>query len=404
MRFQLTTPTEFQNNHIALKIERLPGCLIRANIEVAPIASKAAYSKALRNIKKEVVIPGFRKGKAPDNIILKSFAKNIDREWEQVLVDNAIQEAISLAKLHPNGREALKKVQVKALSQEEPSHIVVELELMPEVPHVDPSNLKLEAYVDENSFENEYDKEMETLKLSHADWKELGEKAIEEGDYAALDITDADDENTKYCENQKFHVKNGLMANWLYQILLGKKVNETFEVTSEPNKELGEEGEAKKCLVTVKSVLFPELPQEDDALAQKCKTETIDNLKEKVRSKVENARENRKRVSLIRQVRDQLIENYPFDLPHSKQGLLGVADEHERLWLMAQKVAVDQKIQVTEAELNQALYEHWMQLAMQGNKVDSPEAFAEDEHFKLKLYVNILMEKALGYLVDAAKK
>jgi trigger factor len=94
VRFTLSSAqTQFQNENMTVDLKRDPGCLIRLDISLSPLATQAAYQKALKTVNKEVSIPGFRKGKAPQTLILKNYSQHVDREWRELLLNTAFGEA-----------------------------------------------------------------------------------------------------------------------------------------------------------------------------------------------------------------------------------------------------------------------------------------------------------------------
>ena len=50
--------------------EKLPASQIGLEIEITPEITKQKYEQAVRNLTKTVNIPGFRKGKVPQQILL----------------------------------------------------------------------------------------------------------------------------------------------------------------------------------------------------------------------------------------------------------------------------------------------------------------------------------------------
>ena len=63
-----------QNENVRFTIHHKPACIVEFDVEALEPLVKSAHKKAARTISKEVTLPGFRKGKAPEEMILKNFA------------------------------------------------------------------------------------------------------------------------------------------------------------------------------------------------------------------------------------------------------------------------------------------------------------------------------------------
>jgi hypothetical protein len=65
--------TEYKNDRLTVNIETAPGCLVKLDARLSPKAVEEAYLKTVKDTNKQVSIPGFRKGKAPNDKIIKEF-------------------------------------------------------------------------------------------------------------------------------------------------------------------------------------------------------------------------------------------------------------------------------------------------------------------------------------------
>lgn len=396
----MSTITEQKNEHLSVKVERHPGCIAKLEIEVSPTAARAAYEKAFKNIKREVSIPGFRKGKAPDEVINQNFKKAINEEWENVLLRTSVNDTLELTKITPNGQEGFKKIQVKKASLEEPSLIVAELECRPEIPDVDFTSFNLDIPAEKRPFEEELKLAMHNVQLQHATWTELDDKAIEEKDYVLLDIESAEDPEQKFCEGGRFHVEKGTMADWLHRLLLEKRVGDVFEGVSDPAETNSDSNEPVRCRVTVKAVQAAELPAWDDELAALCKCADAEELKSNVTKQLENFLSHKKQESLAGQVREQLLTRYAFDMPAVNKTLPFLTNEKQLLWLICSKIAREQHINISERELSAATMQFYMSNAQAGNDIE--EYTKSPELLQTMIYVELLTQKVLNFIAGKA--
>ena len=124
---------EFKNDNVDVSVARLPGCLVKFEITVHPKATEAAYKQATKAVKKEVSIPGFRKGKASDALVQQHYAPHVDREFRDVVVQTAYHEAVTLSKTYPINEKSIKQPQLKSCSKEDGARVVIEMETLPVV-------------------------------------------------------------------------------------------------------------------------------------------------------------------------------------------------------------------------------------------------------------------------------
>src|SRR5690606_934781 len=125
-----------------VELQRQNNCKIKLVVKASEALANEARKDAIKQIAKEVSIPGFRKGKAPAAIIEKKYPKAVIEQWEKSFADLSFKEAQRLAKvplLNGNSRisfhlESLKKEGGEASFQ---------FETEPNVPDVDPSKLNL---------------------------------------------------------------------------------------------------------------------------------------------------------------------------------------------------------------------------------------------------------------------
>lgn len=75
-------------------IERSSGCRHILGIEVPADRMSEDYEKVVRSYQSEARVPGFRKGKAPADVVEKRFGKNIVEDAKEHLVPKFYQEAV----------------------------------------------------------------------------------------------------------------------------------------------------------------------------------------------------------------------------------------------------------------------------------------------------------------------
>ena len=175
MRSILTTDKEstFQNDNIQTNVKKLPGCRILLDVTVSPKAVAAAREKAVAAVRKKISLPGFRKGKAPDSMIRDKYAKSIDKESEDILLNTTFDEAIKLINIFPFNRNSVKSASVKSLSKEEGAKISYEYECAPHIPTISPNSLKIKNVEIKPVTEQQIERTIQNLSIQSGEWEKL---------------------------------------------------------------------------------------------------------------------------------------------------------------------------------------------------------------------------------------
>lgn len=425
---------EVKTAHTTAQVQRLPGCRIRLEIQVDAEATKAAYAKAVKNVSKEVSLPGFRKGKAPEALILKQYGKHVTREWHDLIANAAFQEFLQTTNLLPFTREkSVRRVEVKSASLETGSHVIIEYETSPAVPKVDKAQIKIEPYPRHVVTEKNIDERIHNLQLHYADWSIVNDRPIQEGDFVDLDIVAIDSHPQRtICEDMRFEVAEGKMGGWMRKLLIGRNLHESVEGISEreENDETSAaDFQATQCRITVKSIYTTQLPTLDEAFAKKLGLKDIADLRPKVVDELNRRADAEVKDRHRAQVEEQLLRLYPFEIPSSiidEQKRVMVAERLHRLKQSGTTEPMDQLRKEVENAVEQELHRAYRLFFLCRSVADahniqvlqneiydemgrqmmmSPEQAAAfqnmgAEEVQSKLFVNVLSRKALDYLAS----
>ena len=121
---------------------RKPSCVVEFDIEATDPLVKEAHKIAIKRVAKEVSLPGFRKGKAPDELVVKNYSNDIDKEWQQEIADLRFHESENLAKIPMLHRDAKVTYKMKSHSHDG-ALLTLCFETEPTIPSVDPKLMQL---------------------------------------------------------------------------------------------------------------------------------------------------------------------------------------------------------------------------------------------------------------------
>lgn len=422
----------FENEQVKVQLEKHPGCQVVMHIEVVPLAAEAAYDKAIKAVNREVSLPGFRKGKAPAQMILQRYASHVDQEWREILVQTAFKEGVTISQTYPLTQEKIKKPELKQVSKEKGALITFAFESSPAIPVIDPKDLTLKKIEKKPITEKEINEALENLRIHHAEWVEISDRPVQENDYIDVDIENADKPGDFICQNTRFEVADKKMGNWMRELVVGKSVDDVVEGMSERSDEMDPDAPfvPTHCKITIKAIKTANLPEINDELAKKMGSQSASELRERVEKSLQQQAEEYIRESLRHQLDTILAGKYPFDIPASlvssemKNRIDHVRREmqktgksekeiseqvesmaqslHEdvvrafRLFFISRKVADENKISVSQGELVKELM---MQLYSQSSPMDTA---MDTEEARSKIYVNLLSKKVKDFLIDRA--
>lgn len=394
-----------QNENLTVNITKKPHCQVIFDIIVNPRPVVAAYQKALKNINKEVNIPGFRKGKAPDKLILEKYSSAIQQEFVDIVLNTAFHEAIQLTNLHPLKDGETKRPKVHECSIEKGAHFTLDFETRPIIPAVKVDELQLKKITPPEVTKKEQDNALQNLIIQFAKYEPINDRPAEENDFADLDMFILEDPPRQVVHNQRTYLASTGLPEWLRRKVIGLKAGESAEGMTEQDLSLVEPDPHFKSLpfrVIVNAIWNGNLPAIDENLAKKVGLQSIEELENKIRERLEQENQENAYQAEIQQLEDALVEKYPIDLPQSyinankktrldnylhqltEQGKEYTKEEekqienmieqntiyHLRLYFLFHKIAAEHQLAVTKEDLSQELTRQITLMSSGRNNID----------------------------------
>jgi len=297
----------FSNENISVQCTYKPGCLVDMSVSVTSQATEAAYRRAMKNVKKEVSLPGFRKGHVPESMLLKHFKNDVDRQSHNVLADTSFREAIQLVGRDPFHENSV-RAKVVRFSAEEGSELWFEYEARPIVPTIDIDSLSLECIEPTMPKQEKIENLYMQLKLFQATERNTVDRPVQDGDFVTVMLFYEDGSSE---EQAHLFFQQGYLPSQLYDALLGMKAGDEKEISFQDD----EGRRVQKC--SISSVLECSLPEENEEFFEKVKVSSAEAAKDQVRKMLEFEA----RVDAYEKMRHQFLNEclklYAFDLPQS---------------------------------------------------------------------------------------
>ncbi len=398
----------------------------------------AKVTEKLLEAQPEVEIKGFRKGKVPLPMLKKTFGARVMGDAMQEAIDGAMKDHFEKS----GDRPALQpKVEMKGgESWKEGQDVVVEMtyEALPEIPDVDVSKVKLEKLV-VKAEDKAVAEALENLaKQAQAfEEKKKGSKA-KEGDQVVIDFKGSVDGvpfDGGAGEDYPLVLGSKSFIPGFEDQLIGAKAGDEVLVNVTFPEAYGAKHLAGKAAVfacTVKSVNGPKAAEIDDEMAKKFGAESLEALKAQVAERLEAEYVGAARAVMKRALLDQLDGLVSFDLPptlveaeasqiahqlwHDENpdhhghdhGSIETTEDHKklaerrvRLGLLLAEVGRKEKIEVTDAEMTQAVLNQARQYP--GQERAFFEFVQKNQQMQQQLRAPLFEDKVVDHIFAAAK-
>jgi trigger factor len=346
-------------------------------------------NEKLTEAQPEIEMKGFRKGKVPMALLKKQFGQRLLGEAMQESVDGAMSKHFD-----ESGERPAAQPDVKMTNEDwkEGDDVIVEMtyEALPEIPELDTKGIALEKLVVKAADEDVQDA-LKNLAESAQDFEDK-DGAADEGDQVVFDFVgkvDGEAFEGGSAEDYPLVLGSNAFIPGFEDQLKGVKAGEEKNVEVTFPAEYGAEHLAGKDAVfecKIKAVKGPKAAEIDDDLAKKFGAEDLDALKAQVAERLEAEYAGASRAVMKRKLLDILDEKVSFELPPSlveaeaKQiahqlwheehpeehghdhGEIETTEEHTklaerrvRLGLLLAELGQKADIQVTDAEMTQAM-------------------------------------------------
>lgn len=167
-------------------VEKIDQHSVVIEIEVDEKRMEVAYQKAYKKVVQKILVPGFRKGKAPRVLLEARFGKEIlFEEAVEIIVPEAYMEAVNDQKIEPIEQP---KIEVVQLQSGQPFIFKATVMVKPEVILGEYKGIEVEV-AEAVVADEEVDRQLQSLQKRHARIRTLGEEETAEmGDTLIIDF------------------------------------------------------------------------------------------------------------------------------------------------------------------------------------------------------------------------
>ena len=393
-------------------------------------------------IRKTLKVDGFRPGKVPVSIVQQKHGDSIKAEVLNKLINDNVFNIVQEKNFRPIAQP---KVELKEKKNDaEDTIFTFEVELFPEIELTDFEKLNIDSYKVKIK-DKEVDQRVELIAKNQKSFKDQPDDyKAKKGDSVLLDYEgtiDGKNFDGGKAEDQAIVIGSGQYLKDLENGLIGLKAGDTKEISVKfPDNYQAEDLRGANAVFDckIKKVGSPEETKIDDAFAKSVGTEDLKDLKAKVKDQMQNEYDDLTKNISKKNLFDILEKKHKFEMPEGlietefnnlRQGHLTsqnpASDDHKKeikdqklsngtekkfkneaikriqLGLVLQEVGRLNNIQVTQDEMNKALYEYAMNFRGQEQKVI--EYYKNNQDAMSQLQAPIYENKILDFILNKVK-
>lgn len=288
-------------------------------IEISAEDFEAAIEKAYLKARKNIAMPGFRKGKAPRKLIEKEYG-------EQVFFEDAVNllyAPVVNGAVEESGLELVTRpeVEVTEISKENGIKLKATCITKPEVEVKDYKGIEVEKVVNPVTDED-INKQLDALREKNVTVETVDDRAAENGDDVVIDFEGFKDDvafEGGKAEDFTLSLGSGQFIPGFEDQIVGHNAGEDFDI----NVTFPEEYQVKELagapavfkikLKSISKKVMPEL--DDDMVKDSTEFDTVDEYKADVKKKLEEANEKHADSEVEAKIFDKVIENMTAEIP-----------------------------------------------------------------------------------------
>lgn len=288
-------------------------------IEISAEDFEAAIEKAYLKARKNIAMPGFRKGKAPRKLIEKEYG-------EQVFFEDAVNllyAPVVNGAVEESGLELVTRpeVEVTEISKENGVKLKATCITKPEVEVKDYKGIEVEKVVNPVTDED-INKQLDALREKNVTVETVDDRAAENGDDVVIDFEGFKDDvafEGGKAEDFTLSLGSGQFIPGFEDQIVGHNAGDDFDI----NVTFPEEYQVKELagapavfkikLKSISKKVMPEL--DDDMVKDSTEFDTVDEYKADVKKKLEEANEKHADSEVEAKIFDKVIENMTAEIP-----------------------------------------------------------------------------------------
>lgn len=410
-------------------------CQKLIKIEIEPQKVKEALDETYKSIAMDATIPGFRKGKAPRDLLETHYGDAANDEAIKHLVWDAYRDVIKTNGVEPISYPIIEDVK---FDRNGPLHFTVKVDVKPTIALKSYTDIKVKELPVDVS-EEDVKNALEAVQQACARLESVEGRSAETGDYVLCDYECMVD--GKPVDNQKnvwLCIEEESSFSPIPENLIGCSKGEIKEaeiILPQNYKQPQYSGKKAIYKITIKEIKKKILPQINDELAKQAGDfKDLQQLKERLKEQILLEKKHKQRYDAENQLFDFLLKTHQFDVPESlverqlqdlvndakirlgyqghkkeeiepqvgklKQTLAINAERHVKIFFILEEIAEKENISITDEELNEQIKK--LSESTKQDFKNLKQAMQEQDLIGT-LRKQLLHDKVVGFLFEKAK-
>ncbi|WP_283678827.1 trigger factor [Lentilactobacillus sp. Marseille-Q4993] len=282
--------------------------------EIGTDSISEGLKKAFNKNKKNINIPGFRKGKVPRQVFEQMYGEEaLYEDALNILLPDAYSDAVKDAEIEPVDQP---QINVESMDKGKPWVIKAVVTVKPEVELGDYEGLSVPKQ-NTRVYQKDVDAELEKRRESQAELVLKEDKAAEKGDTVVIDFdgsVDGEQFDGGKADNYSLELGSGSFIPGFEDQLEGHKAGEDVDVkVTFPEDYQAKDLAGKEAIfkTTIHEVKAKELPKLDDDFAKDVDedVDSLDELKDKIKEELKEDKKNEAREAIEDAAISEAVDN-----------------------------------------------------------------------------------------------
>ena len=286
-------------------------------IEAKPDELQPHFEKAYREYRPKIEINGFRKGKAPLDMIKKLYGEMIEHEYLEKLASELYREAVKAKDLQPLGEPTLLDLDYK---RGERFWIKIQYDVRPTIELKQYKNLSVQAVVhtvDDGEIEDEL---LRVRRINST--REHVQKATDTEHIISANLQELDESGVpmigKKTDSAKFYLADPQLEQPFKDALQGTSPgNEHLIKFEHQHDEHTHKVNLKANVTKIERLVLPDLDDAFIGKVTKDKVHTVDEFRKGIREDLDSYWKEKNRRSLINAIVSEILRLHEFLVPES---------------------------------------------------------------------------------------
>jgi len=302
---------------VEVTVQSLSDVLRAAEITATPEDLAPHFNKAFLEYRKKIEIRGFRKGKAPIDIVKKLYGDLIENDSLNEIATEFYRQAVKEKDLKPIGEPILVDMDYK---HGESFRCKIQFDVRPRIEIKEYKGIEVEKVV-HTATDDEVEKELVRLQRSNATLEEAD--VVTSPDYiVTATLQDMDETGAliigKKSENIRFYLADEQLEQPFKDVLKDARKNGEYRVQFEHKHD--EHAHTVNTQIIVKKIEKVTLPLLDDALVSKVtknKFTSVETLRSNIKEEIITYWKEKSDRQVINSLTAEIIRRHEFQVPES---------------------------------------------------------------------------------------